>query len=107
MNQRMGRTVDNRGAAEYAAAVKTNIERAIHEAGFPGYYQESITMECLARIVKVLDADPADWFPTGPSPAPERSGSQHQDQSPTRTRSETAQLGRWTMRPATYGSVSA
>lgn len=67
----------------YLRAVKTNVEEAIHGAGFPGYYVDNVlTVEHLARIAEVLGINPADFFPPFPVHASERCGSQPQDRRP-------------------------
>lgn len=54
-------------AAAYAATVKHNVEEAIHDAGFPGYYhQDALTIEHLARISQVLGTSITAWMPTDP-----------------------------------------
>lgn len=90
----MGREVNSIEPADYAAQVKRNVEAAIHEAGFPGYYQPgTITMSCLARISAVLGEDPHAWFP------PDQLASTEGAAQPVRGRSASTRTGR---RPGTH-----
>lgn len=77
-------------AADYAAEVKRTVESAIHDAGFPGYYEPgALTVEHLARIAAVLETNPCRWFPdaarwgisdaTSSAPTPMRRASLSED----------------------------
>lgn len=94
----MGRKVDNRGAAEYAAMVQKNVEEAVQQAGFDGWVCQSgpLTIECLARVSAVLDVNFEEFFPTDDlRHASARSASQQTGTPPVRHRSGQAHQPRW------------
>lgn len=52
--------------AKIAAKVQENVETAIHDAGFPGFFRPgTLTVASLTRIGAVLKQCPGDWFPAG------------------------------------------
>lgn len=94
----MGRKVNNRGAAEYAARVQKNVEDAVQHAGFDGWVCQSgpLTIECLARVSAVLNVNFDEFFPRGDlRHGSARSASQQTGTPPVRHRSGQAHQSRW------------
>lgn len=104
----MGQTVDSNDAEQYAAAVKANVEAAIHAAGFPGYFhQDVLSIDHLARIGAVLGTDVAGFLPPTPEPASQRSAQPTPDPRRARSTGGRGLLRRWASRPSANELASA